>query len=193
MGTHRGLRQAAALLVLCFAGLAQATPTIGGPSPVDLIGKTPDGEEIRISEHRGQVLVVSFWASWCGFCRRQFPLLDHVQKEAGREQLRVVVVNFKEPASDYSRARRALRKSSVTWTHDRDGTLGDILGLRGVPYTLLFDKAGHLAAVRRGYSEEVAAGTIDLLNALLAEPAPPAAVPAEAEAEAMAIAAPVAS
>src|SRR5690606_22387249 len=79
MGTHRTFREAAALLVLCFAGLVQAAPTVGEPSPVDLLGTTPDGEQIRISEHRGKVLVVSFWASWCGYCRKPFPLLDHVQ------------------------------------------------------------------------------------------------------------------
>ena len=182
MGTHRTFREAAALLVLCFAGLVQAAPTVGEPSPVDLLGTTPDGEQIRISEHRGKVLVVSFWASWCGYCRKQFPLLDHVQASAGREQLRVVVVNFQEPRSDYVRIRRSLRKSSVTWTHDRDGSLSDAFGVKGVPYMLVFDKAGELAAVRSGYSEESAAQMIDLLNELMSAPAPAPEVVASAAA-----------
>jgi len=169
---YRMFLRAAGLLVLCFAGMAQAAPAIGEPSPVDLLGTTPEGERILISEHRGKVLVVSFWASWCGYCRKQFPLLDHVQVEAGREQLRVVVVNFKEPASDYRRIRRTLRKASVTWTHDRDGTLSDIFGVQGVPYMLIFDKAGRLAAVRSGYSEESAANTIGILNQLMEQPDP---------------------
>ncbi|MGY1410738.1 TlpA family protein disulfide reductase [Luteimonas sp. A482] len=173
------LRKAAALLVLCFASLVQAAPVIGEPSPVDLLGTTPEGEQIRISEHRGKVMVVSFWASWCGYCRRQFPLLEHVQDAVGPARLRVVVVNYQEPASDYRRIRRTLRKSPVTWTHDSDGALSDVFGVDGVPYMLIFDKAGDLAAVRGGYSEESAAQTIAILNELLAEPDPRPVAPAD--------------
>ena len=112
-------------------------------------------------------------AQYLGINQQQFALLDHLQGAAGAERLRVVVVNFKEPASDYRRVRRALRTSPVTWTHDRDGSLSDAFGVKGVPYMLVFDKAGELAAVRSGYSEESAAQVIDLLNELMSAPAPP--------------------
>lgn len=172
METYRRIRQAAVLLALCLAGLAQAQPAVGERPPVDLIGTTPEGERIHVAEHRGKVLVVSFWASWCGYCRKQFALLDHVQQAVGPERLRVVVVNFKESAADYRRVRRTLRTSPVTWTHDGDGALSEAFGVDSVPHMFVFDKAGELAAVRRGYSEEGSAGTIALLNELLAEPAP---------------------
>ena len=173
------IRQAAGLLALCLAGVVHAGPLIGAPPPVDLIGTTPEGEPIRISDHRGKVVVVSFWASWCGYCRRQFPLLDHLQKEAGRGRLRVVLVNYRESPSDYRKIRRALRTSTVTWTHDPDGALSDAFEVRGVPHMLVFDKAGDLAAVRSGYSGDPAP-TIELLNELLAQPAPSTPVPEDA-------------
>ncbi|WP_202845102.1 TlpA family protein disulfide reductase [Luteimonas saliphila] len=179
MKTAWKVRQAIGLLVLCVAGLAQASPRVGEPSPVDLLGKTPEGEEVRISAHLGKAMVVSFWASWCGYCRKQFPLLDHLQSEVGTDRLRVVVVNFKEPAADYRSIRRALRKSPVTWTHDRDGALSDAFGVTGVPRMYIFDKAGTLVAIRSGYSEEGAVRTIEILNEVLARPAP-AADPAPA-------------
>lgn len=178
MGAYRKILQAAGLLALCLAGLAQAQPVVGEPPPVDLIGTTPEGEQIHVGGHRGKVLVVSFWASWCGYCRSQFALLDHVQKAVGQERLRVVVVNFKEPPSDYRRIRRALRDSPVTWTHDRDGALSDVFGVESVPHMFVFDKAGRLAAIRRGYSPDGAEATIGLLNELLAEPDPVTANPA---------------
>lgn len=177
MGRRRMRLQVAALLLLCSACLVQAAPVVGEPPPVDLIGTTPEGEQIRISEHRGKVMVVSFWASWCGYCRRQFALLDHLQGAAGAERLRVVVVNFKEPASDYRRVRRALRTSPVTWTHDRDGALSDAFGVESVPYLFVFDKAGNLAGRRNGYSDASAADTIELINALMRDPDPAVAVP----------------
>lgn len=174
----RGTWRAGALLASCLlAGLAQAAPEVGKPSPVDLLGKTPDGEEVRISAHRGKAMVVSFWASWCGYCRKQFPLLDNVQVQAGRDELRVVVVNFKEPTADYRAVRRALRESSVTWTHDRDGALSDAFGVEAVPHMFIFDRNGNLAAIRNGYSEEGAVRTIEILNEVLAQPAPVDEVP----------------
>ena len=107
---------------------------------------------------------VSFWASWCGYCRRQFALLDHLQGAAGAERLRVVVVNFKEPASDYRRVRRALRTSPVTWTHDRDGALSDAFGVESVPYLFVFDKAGNLAGRRTAMDARCATRSNDKRN-----------------------------
>ena len=179
MDVRRKIRQAVGLLALCLVGVVHGGPVIGEPAPVDLIGTTPDGEQIRIGDHRGKVVVVSFWASWCGYCRRQFPLLDHLQKEAGREQLRVVLVNYQESSSDYRKIRRALRTSTVTWTHDPDGALSGAFTVQGVPHMLVFDKAGDLAAVRSGYSGDPAP-TIELLNELLAGPAPSTPVPNDA-------------
>jgi thiol-disulfide isomerase/thioredoxin len=160
----------ALLLALCMVATAQAAPKLGDQAP-DLLGVTPDGEEIRVAAHRGKPMVVSFWASWCGYCRKQFPALDYLQT-AGGDQLRVVVVNFQESAHEYRSARRTLRKSAVTWTHDRDGALSDLFGVSSVPHMFIIDKAGRIAAIRRGYSEDGLPRTIELINEVLAQPAP---------------------
>jgi thiol-disulfide isomerase/thioredoxin len=182
MGMSRPRWGLALPLLLSIACVAQAAPRIGEPSPVDLLGTTPEGEDIRISEHRGKVLVVSFWASWCGYCRKQFPLLDYLQATVGTDDLRVVVVNFKEAVSDYRGVRRTLRKSSVTWTHDRSGEISDALGVNSVPAMFIFDRAGDLAEIRRGYSESHVEPTVAIINELLAE-APPVAAVTAAEVE----------
>lgn len=159
-------------LGLLLAGMAlAATPKIGGPAPADLLGTTPEGEAIRISEHRGKVVVVSFWASWCGYCRKQFPFLDHLQTTVGSDDLRVVVVNFQEPAHEYRSIRRTLRKSSVTWTHDRDGALSDAFGVSSVPNMFIFDRDGNLAGIRRGYSDEGVETTARIITEALLRPA----------------------
>ncbi len=170
-----------ALLLACLApGLAVAesakakAPNIGEVPP-DWLGKTPAGEEIRVSGHRGKVLVVSFWASWCPYCRKQFPVLDYLQKQVGPEQMRVVVVNFKEDAQTYRGVIRQRRDSTVTWTHDRKGDISDAYGVAAVPRLFVIDKAGEVAHVRNGYSEDSLPELFAAINELLAEPAPAAA------------------
>ncbi len=167
---------------LAVAGIAHATPKVG-EAPPDDIGKTPDGEEIRISDLRGKVVVVGFWASWCGYCRKQFPVLNYLQEQVGPEHLRVVVINYKEDSQTYRAVRRQLRAAKVTWTHDRNGAISDAFGVSSVPQLFLIDRAGELAHVRRGYSEESMPQLIEQVNALLAEPVP-APLPAPAVPEA---------
>lgn len=161
----------AALAACAMAVAAQAAPKAGDVPP-DLLGKTPKGEEIRISDHRGKVMVVSFWASWCGYCRKLFPTLDGLQRQVDPSQMRVVVVNFKEDVPTYRAVLRQVRESAVTWTHDRSGDVSDAYGVQAVPRMFLVDKAGRVAHVRAGYSEESLPSLVEDLNALLAEPGP---------------------
>src|SRR5690606_29016589 len=160
----------AALMCVAAAG-AQATPALG-EAPPDYLGKTPDGEEVRISERRGKVVMVSFWASWCGYCRRQFPMLDTFQTRVGRDRLEVILVNFKESARDYRAVRRDLKRSPVTWTHDTDGVISDAYGVRAVPRLFVIDKSGELAYTQSGYSDEMLPELVDVVNELLAAPGP---------------------
>ena len=166
----------AALLLACLLPGLAATETAKAPDigevPPDWLGKTPGGEEIRVSDHRGKVLVISFWASWCPYCRKQFPVLDYLQKQVGPDQLRVVVVNFKEDAQTYRAVLRQLRESTVTWTHDRKGDISDAYGVTAVPRMFVIDKAGEVAHLRNGYSEQSLPELFAAINELLAEPAP---------------------
>lgn len=169
-----------ALWLACLVpGISAAESTVPPPAPPqigevppDWLGKTPRGEEIRVSDHRGKVVVVSFWASWCPYCRKQFPVLDYLQKQAGPERIRVVVVNFKEDAQTYRGVIRKLRESTVTWTHDRKGDISDAYAVSAVPRLFVIDKAGKLAHVRNGYSEESLPDLFAAINAFLAAPSP---------------------
>ncbi|MGY0634710.1 TlpA family protein disulfide reductase [Luteimonas sp. A478] len=162
---------ALAVLLCVVAAAAYAAPEVGTVPP-DYLGKTPGGEEVRISERRGKVVLVSFWASWCGYCRKQFPMLDTFQRSVDRDRLEVIVVNYKEPVRDFRRAVRQARSSPVTWTHDYDGSISEAFGVNAVPRLFVIDKYGELALTRAGYSEERLPALIDAINELLAEKGP---------------------
>lgn len=176
MEAKRWVAAAMGIVLAVFA--LGATPALASPDigevPPDYLGKTPKGEEIRISEHRGKVLVVTFWASWCPHCRRQFPVLDALQQHVDPSQLRVVVVNFKEDTPTYRAILRQARDSAVTWTHDRSGAVSDAYGVNSVPHTFVIDKAGLVANVSRGYSASAEAiqSFGAMIDELLAEPPP---------------------
>ena len=161
----------AALCALLLAGVVQASPGIGEVPP-DLLGKTTKGEEVRLSDRRGKVVMVGFWASWCPYCRKQFPMLESFQRQAGKEQLDVVVVNFQEPPATFRQLVRKLKDIPVTWAHDRDGSISEAYGVKSVPYLFVVDRRGELAHVARGYSDGSVAELAEVVNRLMAEPVP---------------------
>jgi len=148
---------------------AQASPAVGDVPP-DSLGTTPKGKEVRISDRRGKVVVVAFWASWCGYCRKQLPVLEAIQTAAGRDRLEVVLVNFKEPPQTYREIVRKLRGASLTLTHDRNGSISDAYTVDAVPRLFVIDKAGRLAWMHAGYSEASLPKIGAALDRLLAEP-----------------------
>ncbi|MHC9084308.1 TlpA family protein disulfide reductase [Luteimonas sp. RIT-PG2_3] len=173
--TSHGWRPALlAILLFAIAGMAHAEPEIGD-APPDLLGTSSQGEEVRVSALRGNVVIVSFWASWCGYCRKLLPVLENFQQQVGRHSLDVVVVNFQEPLRTYRALRRGFKDLSVTLTHDADGAISDAYGVTAVPVVYIIDRAGELAYVHRGYSEASLPRLIEVVNEMLAEPRPPAA------------------
>jgi thiol-disulfide isomerase/thioredoxin len=168
-----------ALLVLCLslmAGPAGAKLEVGIVPP-DYLGKTPDNDEIRISQFRGSVVVVTFWASWCGPCRRELPVLDVLQKAAG-SRAHIIAVNVQDTAQDYRIIRRQLKDSALTFTHDRNGKISEGYAVKSYPNLYVIDQTGTIAAVHVGFGDDSLVQIIDDINALLVAPPKPAAVPA---------------
>lgn len=100
-----------AMLAAPVASAAPAGPAIGDAPPVALLGKDRAGQVVDLGQLRGKVVVVTFWASWCGYCLKELPQLDLLQKHAGDRLLRVVAVNVKDGNDDY---RAMMRQPSST-------------------------------------------------------------------------------
>jgi thiol-disulfide isomerase/thioredoxin len=163
-------------MFVLFAAPAGAKLDVG-TTPPDLLGKTPGGDEIRISQFRGRVVVVTFWASWCGPCRRELPVLDILQKAAG-ERAKVIAVNVKDSVADYRVIRRQMKDVALTFTHDRNGNISQGYAVNSYPNLYVIDQAGVISAVHVGFSDDSLEEIIDDINRLLVAPAKPA--PAQA-------------
>jgi len=162
------------LLLACSFGVC-ARPGAGDVPP-DALGVDASGAAVHVSALRGKVVAVAFWASWCGQCRQELPVLERFQR-AAQEDLAVVAVNYRESPSTLRKMRRQLRDYAMTITHDRDGSVGESYGVKGLPHLLLIDRSGTIAHVHIGFNKDVSEGRlIEQLNMLLRESPPSADV-----------------
>ena len=124
------------------AGKRPATPPTTLPT---LDGK----DEVALSEYKGKVVVLNFWASWCGPCRTETPLLERWHKRMERDNGTVVGVDVLDVADD---ARAFVREFKLTYPQLRDGDGSHLrrFDVLGYPETIVLDRRGRIAATSRG-------------------------------------------
>lgn len=108
-----------------------------------------DGRAWRLADHRGEVVVVNFWASWCRPCRKELPQLDALNTEIAERGGQVIAISID---ANVDNARRFVRthKLSLPVVHDGPGGLANLLDLDRIPYTMVLDRSGAVAYVADG-------------------------------------------
>ena len=79
-----------------------------GDVPPPFLGTNLDGDEITTSNFAGKILIVTFWASWCGPCQKELPMLEGIQRVAGKDKVQVVAINIEDRDSIIDEINRAL-------------------------------------------------------------------------------------
>lgn len=120
--------------------------------PVELAGETLDGETWDSADHRGRVVVVNVWASWCGPCAKEAPHLVEVHEETKGEDVEFVGIDYRESSVETGRAQA--ETWGFTWPsiYDKTGTTAiDMQGkMSAQPSTAVLDREGRIAAVVLG-------------------------------------------
>jgi len=111
-------------------------------------------------------VIVTFWASWCGPCLKELPLLEGIQK-AGKGSVQVVAVNIEDRAR-FRMLHDKLKSFALQITHDYDKSSREAYGVNGIPHMLIIGRDGRIQRVHRGYSEEGVDRIIGEINAALA-------------------------
>ncbi len=140
-----------ALAVLSAGGMgtAAALPAVGTVAP-NFAAKSDSGRNVRLSELRGQVVMINFWASWCSPCRQELPLLNKLYAQYRAAGFTLLAVNVDDNRKDAEAMlkRLALRFPTL---FDDSKTVAKLYGVDTMPATLVIDRDGRVRYVHRGY------------------------------------------
>jgi thiol-disulfide isomerase/thioredoxin len=141
-----------------------------GSVPEDDLGKDIDGNKVRISDYHGKVVILSFWASWCGPCRKELPVLAGVVKQVGPGQLQVLAINHRDQAEPFKYVVNVLKDYPIKFLkRDPNIRVARKFGVQGIPRMIVIGRDGKVAADHVGYGEGMIPELVDELNKLLAQ------------------------
>lgn len=144
------MKRIAVLLLLSLAAAAAAANlTPAAPAP-DFALKSLGGSNLRLREQRGQVVMVNFWATWCGPCRVEMPHLNRLYEKYRSSGFQLLGVNIDD---DPSQAQQLVAKLGLRFPVllDSDKQVSRLYDLTTMPSTVLIDRDGRVRYVHRGY------------------------------------------
>ena len=135
-----------AALVLALPAVATAP---SGPAPTFTL-PSKAGSDVSLAQYKGQVVMLNFWASWCGPCRQEMPLLEDIYKKYNKLGFTLIGVNV-EP--DSKAADDWLKQTPVTFPvlYDRKSEVSQKYDVSGMPSTVIIDRKGNLRYLHHGY------------------------------------------
>lgn len=106
-----------------------------------------------IKQHKGNVIYLDFWASWCTPCRKSFPWMNNMQKKYGNQNFKVISINVD---SEPTLAKQFLDITPANFTilYDPNGNLANELQLKGMPSSFIINEKGKIVSAHVGFTEK---------------------------------------
>jgi thiol-disulfide isomerase/thioredoxin len=163
----------ASLSCLSYAAAASSTgPAIGSMAPDFKAHNFVTGETVPLSSQRGKVVILTFWASWCGPCKRELPILENAQRFLGKDKLTVFAVSFEENPE----AAKALKKAAANWQinviEDHNAWIARRYAISSIPHLFIIDRDGKVVANHLGYGDRTVDDLVRDINHALTESPP---------------------
>ena len=160
-------RLAAIVAAAALALPALAADPTGSPAPAFTLGSSA-GSNVSLAQYKGQVVMLNFWASWCGPCRQEMPLLESIYKKYNRMGFTLIGVNV-EP--DSNAANQWLKQTPVSFPilYDKDSKVSKMYDVAGMPSTVIIDRTGKVRVLHRGYKPGDENEYLDSIRTLVRE------------------------
>ena len=137
-------------LAAVFASAALAASSSGPAPGFSLSGR--GGKTIDLNQFKGQVVMINFWATWCGPCRQEMPLLEDIYKKYKPMGFTMLGVNV-EPATGDPEGWLSKLPKPVTFpvAFDVDSKVSKLYKVAGMPTTVFIDRKGNVRVMHKGY------------------------------------------
>ncbi len=116
--------------------------------------KSAQGENLDNASLHGKVGLIQLWATWCGYCRRDQPIVEKLAEEYRKQGLVVVAVNVGESRATVEKYLKENPRPGVKLVLSEDTTLPGLIVPQGFPFYVLLDKEGMVAGVQAGSGGE---------------------------------------
>jgi len=139
-----------ALILVFSASVSYAASEKLSGKAANFTLKSRTGKNIKLSELRGEVVMLNFWASWCGPCRKEMPLLEKIHKKYKRLGFTLLGVNVEENSQA---AKNYLKDVKVSFPilFDRTQKTSKLYDVSAMPTTILIDRNGNKRFIHKGY------------------------------------------
>ena len=133
-----------------IAASSLAASDLAGQAAPDFVLKSSTGENLRLSEYRGDVVMINFWATWCGPCRQEMPLLNDLFNRYQRVGFSLLGVNIDD---DSRRAMQMVEDLGVDFPvlFDETKAVSKLYQVEAMPVTIIVDREGIVRYVHHGY------------------------------------------
>lgn len=158
----------ACLLVLLTVRAPAASGLAPGQSAPSVELATADGTPVSLASLKGNVVLVDFWASWCGPCAQAFPIVEDLFQEYRTRGFEVLAINLDEKRRDADRFL-ADRPHAMTVAFDPQGKSAKAFGLEGMPTSFVIGRDGRVRFVHIGFTAKTADDYRREIEQLLAE------------------------
>lgn len=171
---------ATALFFMLWCSVANAQATAA-----DFTLRSIEGESVSLSDHVGKVVIVSFWATWCGPCKEEMPHLQRLYTTYQGQGLEVISIST-DDARMAAQVKPYIKKNGYSFTVllDKDASvISSYNPSKTLPFTVVVDRDGKVAKVHAGFNPGDELKLESLVTELLGRNAKSAAVPADSPAK----------
>jgi thiol-disulfide isomerase/thioredoxin len=157
-----------ALVGFGSAAAAPSDPFATGAAAPGFQLESAAGKTVNLADFKGQVVLLNFWASWCGPCRKEMPILEQLQKQYKSKGFTMVGVNVEPNSTD---AINWLKSTPVSFPilFDKDSSVSKLYRVEGMPNTVIVDRNGKVRYVHRGYKPGEENEYLDQIRTLIRE------------------------
>jgi len=148
--------------------ITSANVALAGQAAPTLSVKGLDNTDINISDFKGKVLYVDFWATWCPPCRKSFPWMEEMQQRYNGLGFEVLAISLDNKRSVIDRFLKSVPTSFII-AHDAKGKSAQVFEVKGMPSSYLIDRKGNIRLSHMGFNDKDKDRLEAEIKALIAE------------------------